>query len=151
MTERSAITRQIQREAAAIQDWLDGFYAADSGRPRRVVVGRTGEYLIVQAMPLPDGYRPDDVDLLILVDNFPSIPPIGLYVLNRGVVGVIAQIRQRMNAFQNAAFHSAPSIEGYTWICYAYADNRWKYNHAAPHKGDNLRKFLAAFHSELKP
>ena len=54
MTERSAIAVQTQRVAAAIQDFLDSVYVVDSGRSRRVVVGRTGKHLIVHAMPLPD-------------------------------------------------------------------------------------------------
>lgn len=149
MHNHAAIDVLLKREADAIQDWLDGFYPAASRRLRRVVVGRTGEYLIVQAMPLPDGYRPDEIDVLLLVDNFPSLPPIGLYVLNRGNEAVVAQLRRKINAFANAAYHSAPSIEGYTWLCYAYADNRWKFNATAPHRGDNLRKYIAAFYAEI--
>ena len=104
----------------------------------------------LQALPLPDGYAPDEIDALLLVDNFPSLPPIGLYVLNHGNDQVVTQLRRRFNAFQDRAFHDAPSIDGYTWICYAYAGNAWRYRASEPHKGDNLRKFVASFFAEAK-
>lgn len=143
------INMMREREVASIQEWLDGFFPPDSGHPRRAWLGRTGEYIIVQSMPLPDIYQPDEIDALLLIDNFPSLPPIGLYVLNAGNERLVAQLSRKMNAFQNRAFHEAPSIDGYTWVCYAYANNRWRYNAAAPSKGDNVRKFLASFFAEV--
>jgi len=141
----------LRWEVANLQDWLDGFYAGAGGRPRRTWLGRTGEYIVIEALPLPDGYAPDEIDALLLVDNFPSLPPIGVYVLNRGNEALVAQLRHRFNAFPNRAFHDAPSIDGYTWICYAYANNAWRYNAATPNKGDNLRKLLASFFAEAHP
>ena len=137
-------------EVAYIQQWLDQFEVSATGRSRRAVLGESGQYIVVEAFPLPDGYQPDEVDVLIVVDNHPTIPPIGLYVLNRGNERLVSQLRGRFNAFEGRAFHDAPSIPNYTWCCYAYAENRWRYNAAAPHKGDNVRKFLAGFHAELE-
>lgn len=141
----------LRREVAAIQRWFDGFYPGASQRPRVATLGRTGEYIVVQALPLPDGYSPDEVDALLLVDNFPSLPPIGLYLLNAGNESIVRQLRRQFNAFQDQAFHAAPSVPSYTWICYHYANNRWRYNTSDPAKGDNLAKFLASFFSQAKP
>lgn len=149
MTQSTRLQELLRWEIDNLQNWLDGFYPGASGRTRRAWLGRTGEYVVVEALPLPDAYAPDEIDVLLLVDNFPSLPPIGLYALNKGNDALIAQMRRRMNAFENQGYHSAASIPGYTWICYAYASNRWRYNAAAPNRGDNLRKFLASFYAEL--
>ena len=146
----STIETLLRRDVSALQDWLDAFFPSASGRARRAWLGRTGEYVVIEVLPLPDGYAPDEIDALLLVDNFPSLPPIGLYVLNHGNDQVVAQLRRRFNAFQDRAFHDAPSIDGYTWICYAYAGNAWRYRASEPHKGDNLRKFVASFFAEAK-
>ena len=148
MSQSSRIDTLLRGEVAALQDWLNGFY--QGRKPRRTWLGRTGEYIVVEAMPLPDGFSPDEIDAMLLVDQFPSLPPIGLYVLNRGNEAVVAQLRRRFNAFPDEAFHDAPSIPGYTWICYAYANNAWRYNAASPRKGDNLRKFVASFFAEAQ-
>ena len=141
----------LQHEVRVMQHWLDGFYPGPSQRTRFAALGRTGEYIVIHALPLPDGYEPDEIDALLLVDNFPSLPPIGLYVLNACNEEIVRQLRRQFNAFQNQAFHAAPSIRGYTWICYHYADNRWHYNPANPARGDNLAKFLASFFAQAKP
>ena len=138
----------IQWEQQWLQRWLDSFSASPSGRRRRAMLARTCEYLVIERLPLPDGYVPDEVDALLLVDQFPTLPPIGIYLLNRGSERIVQQISRRFNAFRNTAFHSAPAIEGYTWICFAYADNQWRYNATAPHRGDNLAKFLGTFFAE---
>ena len=149
MQARNRIYALLDWEVRNVQEWLDGFYPETSGRPRRATLGRTGEYVVIEALPLPDEYRPDAIDVLLLVDNFPSLPPIGLYAINRGNDTLISQMRRRMNAYENQAFHNSVSVPGYTWICYAYSDNRWRYNAQTPRRGDNLRKFLASFYSEL--
>lgn len=144
------LARLLAGEIDRLQAWLDGFEATTSGRARRARLGDSGQYVIVERMPLPDGYRPDEIDLLLIVDNFPSLPPFGLYVLNRGTEGVVSQLRSRYNVFPNRAFHEAHSIPGYSWICYHYADNRWAYNGNAPDRGDNLSKFLSSFYAEAE-
>lgn len=99
--------------------------------------------------PLPDGYRPDYIDVLLITDDYPARPPIGLYVLNKRNEALIRQIRDRFNAFHNEAFHDAPAIPGYTWICYHYSGNSWRYRTDNPTRGDNVRKFIASFFAEL--
>jgi hypothetical protein len=71
-------------------------------------------------------------------------PPIGLYLLNKHVAAV-RQMEARFNAFRDNAYHGAQSIPGYTWICFHFHNNAWRYRADAPAEGDNLRKFLAAF------
>jgi hypothetical protein len=146
----STIDTLLRQDVDGLQSWLDSFYPSPSRRPRRAWVGRTSEYVVIEALPLPDGYAPDEIDALLLVDNYPSLPPIGIYLLNNGNEHVVAQLRRKFSAFQDRAFHDAPSIEGYTWICYAYANNSWRYRASAPHKGDNLRKFIASFFAEAQ-
>ncbi len=150
MYQTNRTTALLSYEVAHIQDYLDGFYPGPSGRRRRAWVGSTGEFVVIEAMPLPDGYHPDEIDLLLLVDNFPSIPPIGIYMLNRGNEHLVRQLKNRFNAFQNNAYHDAPAIKNYTWLCYAYANNHWRYNASDPRQGDNLRKFLSSFFAEAQ-
>ena len=154
MKLRSISTRKhrlLRWEIRNIQRYLDSFEAAGQGRRRQVSLGSTDEFLIVRNLPLPDGCRPDYVDALIVIDNYPGVPPIGLYVLttakNRAVVETLAAA---YNVFRDSAYHEAPRIEGYTWICYHYDDNRWRFNAAAPHKGDNIAKFLASFYADYE-
>ena len=140
----------LQQEVAYLQNWLDSFSASSTGKPRTAILGATGEYMVLERMPLPDKYAPDEIDAMLLLDNFPSVAPIGLYVLNHGNERLVAQLRDRMNAFKDIAFHGAQSIPGYTWLCYVYQDNKWNYNAAAPMKGDCVRKFVGSFYSVLE-
>lgn len=150
MTQVSARKRaQLLGEVARIQQFLDGFEHAENGRHRTIQLGSTAEFLIIRTFPLPDGYRPDYIDMLVMTDSFPSIPPIGIYVLNRENAALIRQLSSRFNAFRDRAFHDAPAIPGYTWICYHYADNTWRYRGDNPARGDNIGKFLAGFFAEL--
>jgi hypothetical protein len=136
-------------EVANIQEFLNEFELLRNGDRRKAILGHTGEFIIVRNLPLPDRYRPDYVDVLLIVDNFPDTPPIGLYLLNKGNGEVTRQISTKMNAFRNSAHHDAVSINGYTWICYAYQGNSWRYRADSPSRGDNVRKFLNAFYSEI--
>lgn len=139
----------LRWEVANIQNFLDEFEAPAHGGRRLALLGDTAEYLILRNFPLPDRYQPDCLDALMLTDGFPALPPIGLYVLNRQNPRLIAQLEGRFNAFPDRAFHDAPAISGYTWICYHYAGNCWRYRANDPARGDNLRKFLASFFAEL--
>lgn len=136
-------------EAQNIQRWLNEYTATSSGRARRAHVGTSGEYIVVEALPLPDGYRPDELDVVLLLDNYPAMPPIGVYMLTRGNEALVKQIASHFYAYRDRAFHDAVALPGYTWACYHYADNRMHYNAAAPQRGDNVQKFLAAFCAEL--
>ena len=139
---------QLGWEVDNLQRYLDGFESPENGERRLAQLGRTAEYLTVRNFPLPDCYRPDYVDLLVLTDLFPGVPPIGIYVLNKQNTALIRQLSDRFNAFADKAFHDAPAIPGYTWICYHYAGNAWSYRAADPARGDNIRKFLARFFAE---
>ena len=136
-------------EVDNIRRFLDRFEAPPEGARRVVQLGDTGEFIVVRHFPLPEGFRPDHVDLLVLVPDFPATPPIGLYCLNRNNESVIAQIETVFNAFRDRALHSAPSVPGYTWICHHYAENRWRYVSRAPSRGDNVAKFLSDFFFKL--
>lgn len=138
----------LQWEVANLQRWLDGFEAPVNGKRRLAQAHRSGEYISVLNHPLPDRYRPDFADILVLTDGFPGLPPIGLYLLNQHNAGLIRQLQGRFNAFRDGAFHDAPAIPGYTWICYHYEGNSWRYRADAPAFGDNIGKFLAGFFAE---
>jgi hypothetical protein len=139
----------LRNELTLVQRWLNGFEPMSNGRARQAWLGVGGAYMIIEGMPLPEGYQPDHIDLMIDLSQFPTIPPIGLYVLNQQNGALIEQLKKHFRAFTNAAFHDAESVEGYTWICYHYANNQWKHNAAQPNKGDNIAKFFNNFYTEL--
>lgn len=140
----------LQAEATRVQRFLDRFDPPENGEKRIAYIGKSGEYMVVCNFPLPDGFRPDYIDLLVLLDDFPARPPIGIYVLHKGRnAALIEQLSGRFNAFRNKAYHDAPSIPDYTWICYSYAHNVWRYRADNPERGDNTAKFLAGFFAEL--
>lgn len=139
----------LKWEVANIQSFLDGFEAPANGERRRALLGSTGEYIAIQNSPLPDGYKPDFIDILLMMPDYPAVPPIGLYVLNKSNAALIAQLQRKFNAFRDNAYHDAEAISGYTWICYHYASNGWKFRGDNPGRGDNIRKFIACFYAEL--
>jgi len=140
---------KLLEEASRVQIYLDGFGSPENDERRIARIGDSGEHMIVRNFPLPDRYRPDYIDLLILLDDFPARPPIGIYVLHKQNAALIEQLSSRFNAYRDKAFHSAPAIRNFTWICYSYADNAWRYRDDAPERGDNTAKFLAGFFAEL--
>ncbi|MGM0767086.1 MAG: hypothetical protein ACQEV6_03580 [Pseudomonadota bacterium] len=133
-----------------IQTWLDRFDQPYPGGHRRVRVHASGGFLVVENLPLPDAHAPDYLDVLLLTEQFPERPPIGLYMLNKGNELLTAQIARRLNVFNNKAFHEAKAIPGYTWACLIYKDNSWRYNFSKANSGDNLTKFLEVFYALLK-
>ncbi len=139
----------LQVEVATIQHYLDGFETTVNGNRRTVRLGNTAEFLIIRNFPLPDGFCPDYMDILVMTDSFPAIPPIGIYVLNKDNPALLKQLCGRFNTFRDRAFHDAPAIPGYTWICYHYANNSWRYRPDNPCRGDNIAKFLSGFFAEL--
>lgn len=141
----------LQWEVQNIVRYLEnGFHPPNNGQVRQASLGSTGEYITVQNFPLPDGFRPDYIDILLIVDGFPARPPTGLYVLNRDNEALLRQLKEHFNAFQNDAAHGAPAINGYTWICYHYQNHAWKYRADKPAHGDNVQKFLNNFLAELE-
>jgi len=133
-------------EKRNVQAWLDSFEPPRKGR-RRARLHSSGQLLFVEAFPLPDRYRPDEVDIVLAVDKFPSVPPIGLYALNTERQ-MVSQLSGHFRAFADKAFHEAQAIPGYTWICFHYANNRWKYDAKNPAKHDNICKFLNTFYAQ---
>ena len=142
--KRSAL---LQWEVDNLQrSFLDSFEAPKNGGKREAILSSTEEFIVVRNLPLPDVCEPDYVDVLIVVDNYPGVPPIGLYLLNTSVnEDVVRDLAASFNVFDGRAFHEAQSLEGYTWVCYHYARNQWRFSANAPHKGDNISKFLSSF------
>ena len=137
-------------EVKNIQKFLDEFEHCQNGMKRSVVLGQTGEYIIVRNYPLPDRYRPDFMDLLLVVDQYPGNAPVGIYLMNKNNEATIKQISIKFNMFRNQAHHGAQAIAGYTWVCYHYgAGSDWRFRADAPQHGDNLRKYIASFYAEL--
>ena len=137
----------LQQDIAGIQAFLDEFGPCANREPRVAAVSRTGELLTVRNFPLPYGFEPDHVDILLVIPDYPGHPPIGLYMLNRNNAALMRRIENILNLFRNMAMHSAPAIQGYTWICYHYAGQSWRFNARHPAAGDNLRKVLLSFYS----
>lgn len=138
----------LKKDAMGIQAFLGEFDVPRNGEPRYAIVNDTAEFVAIRNFPLPDGFSPDYVDILINVLDYPATPPVGLYILERSNAGLISQIRNIFNVMNHAAY-SAPSIPGYSWICWHFEGHRWRYNTANVTAGDNLRKFLIGFFNRL--
>lgn len=144
-------TRLLQWETGNLQRYVDAFEPPGNGGSRTVTLGHTQEFIIVHNLPLPDRCDPDFVDALIVVADYPATPPIGFYVLNTEEnQAVVKSLAKTFNVFADNAYHEAPSLKGYTWICYHYSDNRWHFNANEPHKGDNVAKFMGSFFAECE-
>ncbi len=137
----------LRRDIAGIRAFLEEFGGCASGEPRSAGVNGTAETVLLRNFPLPDSFRPDYIDMLLVVADYPGTPPIGLYVLNRNNAALLQRLERVFSMYRDRAYYKAPSITGYTWICYHYAGDVWRYNAARPEAGDNLRKFLMSFFS----
>lgn len=124
---------------------MSEFGPCGNGEPRSAGLSHTGELVLLRNFPLPDGFRPDYMDILLVVADYPGGPPVGLYVLNRNNAALLQRLGKIFNMFRDAAHYEAPPIPGYTWICYHYAGDVWHFNAERPAAGDNLRKFLMSF------
>jgi hypothetical protein len=143
--EKGADTRALLAdELKRVQGWLNGFEPSPSG-PRRAVLHATQSFLLVYRCPLPDQFEIDEINLALDVGQYPSLPPIGLYVSNNNAAAA-AQLEGHFRRFQDKAFHSAKDLRGFTWICFAYKDNRWNFNARDPNRSDNVAKFLDSFY-----
>jgi hypothetical protein len=140
--------RLLSAELALLQGWLDSFEPCAEG-PRHAILNRTNEFLAVRSFPLPDSYDPDYIDLVLYVQNYPSVPPIGIYLLNEATFAdSIARIRACINVFTHTAFHGAePPLDGYVWLC--LVSENWRIDRSDPAKGQNLMKYLAYFYGLL--
>lgn len=141
----------LEADVTGIQAFLDEFDPPANGETRFAEINDSGELVIVTNFPLPDdgGFRPDYIDLLLLVDRYPARPPIGIYVLERNNQPLIAQLR-RLFSVMGQAVHDAETVAGYQWICVHYEGNNWRYHPRDLAHGDNLRKFLIHFYNRLQ-
>jgi len=133
-------------EIERLRKWLSCF----SGPPARVGLMPSGQTVYVRGMHLPDRFVPDYLDIALVVDNFPTDPPIGFYALetpqNRALIN---QLRQKFNVFNGGAAHGAPPIQGFQWLCAGFLSG-WKFNVQHPDRGDNLLKHLLNFYRLLE-
>lgn len=140
-------------DVAEVNRFLASFEPCPNG-PRRAVVA-AGELVFVQNFPLPDVYRPDQIDLTIVMSNYPDRPPYGLHVLctdrNRAAID---QIRSRFgHVFGASPYPEAAKLPGHEWVCFksVYRGQAfsWGYNLKNPARGDTLAKYLERFFEEL--
>jgi hypothetical protein len=134
-------------EVVNINSYLATFAPPPTGR-RRAVLDESQEFIRVLGFPLPGGYHPPSADMVLIVTNFPTTPPYGLYLLNsaKAQVDKIEALFGRPHVMRR---HTPEAIPGYTWICYHYSGG-WIYRPEAPALGDNLAKFLRSFGGELQ-
>ena len=135
----------LEQDIAGIQDYLDQFELPSNGEFRSADMNDSGEYVVVQNMPLPDGFAPDFVDLLLITEHYPALPPYGIYLLEKNNREVIAQLRRLFNVMGN--MRAAPAVKGFAWVCVHYASHGWRYDSANVPAGDNLKKFLVNFYN----
>jgi hypothetical protein len=132
----------LDQEVLRLNRWLGAF---DGAHAPAAGLGRTGETLWVKHFPLPDGYRLDDIHLLLMVRDYPTEPPKGLYLLSdHRTREIVQRLRGTFNVFQDRAYHGAPAMDGFEWICVGYLDG-WRYDIHNPAKGDNVQKMLLEF------
>ncbi|MCC6505039.1 MAG: hypothetical protein IT475_06280 [Aquimonas sp.] len=132
----------LRWECNNIQNWLDAF---DCAKPPQATLQASGETLVIKRFPMPDGFRPDHLNLALVVKGFPMDPPKGIYLLKTSEnKSVIASLQTRFNIFNGRGFHGAASIDGFEWLCIGYLDG-WQYNRSYPNRGDNIQKMLAEF------
>jgi hypothetical protein len=134
----------LEQDLEGVASFLDEFGEPQNGEARSVEANPTGDLVCIRNFPLPEGYDPDFVDVLMLTHRYPDAPPVGLYLLEQSNAETIAQLGRKFNVLNYAA-HSAPTVAGYRWICFTYQDNCWRFNHRRIAYGDSLRKFLINF------
>jgi hypothetical protein len=117
--------------------------------PGQAVLDDSGEFIRVLGFPLPHGYHPASADLVVIVADFPAMPPYGLYLLNSDR-DQVQKIKSLFGAWHVQSWSTPEAIPGYTWICYHYLGRRWNYRADAPDRGDNVAKFLRSFSIELE-
>ncbi|PWI31911.1 hypothetical protein DI392_17930 [Vibrio albus] len=138
----------LQQEVAMINRWMSMF---DPSYPFNIMLP-SPDSMIIEGFPLPSGIKPDRLELCLLLDNYPSESPIGLYIRDTHDNRILVkQIKEMFNVFQGDAYHGAPSINGYHWVCLHYGSaSDWSFNPENLHKGDCIYKFLERFHIRCK-
>ena len=139
MTKDQLLQGQIQAIAAWVS-CFDGLVATP-----RIGLGPNKQTLYIKNFPLPDGYNPNCLDIVLDVSNFPVDPPKGIYLLTNATSRpLVDHLKRSFNIFQNSAAHSARPVQGYEWICVGYI-NGWRFNPNNPPKGDNILKMLQSW------
>ena len=136
----------MAKEVQLVQRWLQRFAASAAG-PRGVQFIPGANLLIVRHFPLPDHCRPDYIDLLIDLNNYPSVAPIGLYLQDAPqYTRMIDQIAAKAHIFNSAPHEGAEQpIPGYRWVCLVCEN--WQINYADIRLGQTLAKFLGTFYA----
>jgi hypothetical protein len=133
----------LEAEVLLIERFLAGFHTS---RPPKVGLGSARGTLWIRKFPLPDGMRPDHLDLVLDMSCHPQEPPKGIYLLSGpNNQALLDQLKRHFNVFHNNAAHGAKAVEGFEWVCFGFFEKNWRYNVAAPHKGDNTAKMLQEF------
>jgi hypothetical protein len=132
----------LAQEVARINHWLGEFEC----RNRPVAgLGSSQETLWVRLFPLPDALGLENIHLAMVVRDYPVEPPKGLYLLqDERTRRLVTRLRHQFNTFGDRAFHGAPSVKDYEWICVGYLDG-WRFDVHQPARGDNVLKMLVEF------
>ena len=140
----------LQKDMRLIQIFMDGFEPMSDGSKRSVSLEANGKLVVIRSYPLPDGYEPDYVDVMLDVTNYPAKPPIGMHLLERHNKRILLRINQIFGGhiFEDG-YHGARSFSGFMWICIHYAGHRWSLNANDLCKGDNLSKFMEMFFNKI--
>lgn len=115
--------------------------------------GDSGNYIRVQNFPLPNGFKPDSIDLIVVTSDYPSFPPVGLHIAKTDSNDrIIKQIEKAMQGhiYDGAAIDPAEEISGYHWVCYHFRNHQWQFAINNPTQGDNISKFLKNFFALLE-
>ncbi|MBX2808568.1 MAG: hypothetical protein KTR20_08040 [Cellvibrionaceae bacterium] len=137
----------LKQEVKLLQGLVDEYEPMKNGRRRIVKLEADGQLLLMRNFPLPDGYTPDKVDIMLDLVNYPARPPIGMYLLTKNNQEIIQRIKTIFgnHIFTDSVYYNIKKYPNFTWICHHYANHRWSLNASSLHQGDNLRKFMEVF------
>ena len=140
----------LQWDMRLIQAFMDGFEPMPDGSKRSVSLEANGKLVVIRNFPLPDGYEPDYVDVMLDVTNYPAKPPIGMHLLERHNKWILLRINQNFGGhIYKDGYYGARSFSGFIWICIHYTGHRWSLNANDLCKGDNLSKLMEMFFSQI--
>ena len=116
---------RIGREIALIRQRYEG-------------VARSGEWVRVEAYPLPDGWSGRSTDVAFRIpDDYPGAPPYGIYVPS----GITFR-GQSPNGFTDPASQQPPF--GGSWAVFSWQASQWRAA-ADVHSGTNLLNCVEGF------
>lgn len=133
----------LAQEVEDINAFLQGFYPTSNGQTGRAYL-ENDEILVIKNFPLPSIFKPDHVDLVLLLPNYPQQPPHGIHVLqssnNKRLLDQLKVIYH--HTYDSAVVGEAVDIPNYSWICYHYNDFKWHFSTENRKIGDNVAKYL---------